>query len=181
MPGCLACEPLENLLSPHTCTCALHACIHRQHWAFILQDASCRGIGSAETHTAFIYYMDCVRSSCLHSKCPCPLLARFLAQMKPGGLPSDHRATLLQSLHASGLSARLPFPSGASVPLLKCICPCPLEPGFPIPSSKLGARGSLDWRRATRGFLHGFECLSCCISSQLCHIWSVYNSWAAFS
>lgn len=98
------------------------------------------------------------------------LLACFLVQMKPGGAPSVHRGTLLQSLYASGLSARLPFPFGVSVSLLRCIYPCLLEPEFPIPSSKLRAGGGLDWHRATGGFFHGFQCLSYWISSQLCHI-----------
>lgn len=125
----------------------------------------------------------------MHSKCSYPLwavfpahmflLAHFLVQMKPGGAPSGHRATLLQSLHASGLSARLPFPSGASYLCSKVCLSLPIRAGFPIPSSKLRARGGLDWHRATGGFFHGFECLSCWISSQLCHSWSIYNSWGS--
>lgn len=131
------------------------------HLAFILQNVPCRSTGSAETHTVYVSVAQTVLGphACtasfptlwVISRAHMFLLAHFLAQMKPGTTPSVHRATLFQSLHV-----RPPFPSGASVPLLKCVCPCSLELGFLIPSSKLGAGGGLDWHRATGGFFHGF-------------------------
>ena len=173
----------RSLLSPHTCTCALHGYIYTRHWAFHSSECFFRSIVSTETHTAFICYTDGVRSSCWHSKSSYPLwavspahmflLARFLVQMKPGGAPSGHRATLLQSLHASGLSARLPFPSGASVPLLKCVCPCPLALGSPsrAPSSGLeeawtGIRPQEDSSMALN-VCHAGPHLSCAVSVNL--------------
>lgn len=98
------------------------------------------------------------------------LLAHFLAQMKPGATPSVHRATLFQSLHASSLSVRPPFPSGASVPLLKCVCPCPLELGFLIPSSKLRAWvgiGPQEDSSMVFNLCHAESHLSCAISVSL--------------
>lgn len=153
MPGPLACELLDSFLS---------------------YLPSCKSTGHAETHTTHLSITLIVFGPCA-CKCFYPLghlpsphvsSCLFLIQMKPDGSPSIRRATSLQSLRTRGLSARLPFPSGASVLLLKSVVL--VHETHASPSSKLRTGGGLGWHRAMQGFFHGFECLSCWVSPQLC-------------
>lgn len=68
-----------------------------------------------------------------------------------------------------GFISQAAFSLWSLSPSVKECCPCPLETNA-SPGSKLRTGGGLGWHRAMEGFFHGFECLSCWISSQLCHV-----------